>query len=54
MKKYISIISLAFVVVIAGCSKTDDDFLDIPPTSVIPADVAFTDPAHVLAILGDL
>ncbi|HEX5153433.1 MAG TPA: RagB/SusD family nutrient uptake outer membrane protein [Parafilimonas sp.] len=54
MKKYISIISLALIVVITGCSKTDDEFLDIPPTSVIPADVAFTDPALVLAILGDL
>jgi len=54
MKKYISIISLALVIVIAGCSKTDDEFLDIPPTSIIPADVAFTDPALVLSILGDL
>src|SRR6187551_85847 len=54
MKKYISIISVALVLVIAGCSKTDDEFLDIPPTSIIPADVAFTDPALVLSILGDL
>ena len=54
MKKYISIISLALLVVTIGCSKTDDEFLDIPPTSIIPADVAFTDPALVLAILGDL
>jgi hypothetical protein len=54
MKKYISIISLAVIVIIAGCSKTDDEFLDIPPTSVIPADIAFSDPALVLAILGDL
>lgn len=54
MKKYISIISLAVIVIITGCSKTDDEFLDIPPTSVIPADVAFSDPALVLAILGDL
>ena len=54
MKKYISIISLALVVIATGCSKTDDEFLDIPPTSVIPADVAFSDPALVLAVLGDL
>lgn len=54
MKKYISIISLALLAVTIGCSKTDDEFLDIPPTSIIPADVAFTDPALVLAILGDL
>lgn len=54
MKKYISIISLALIVMATGCSKTDDEFLDIPPTSVIPADVAFSDPALVLAVLGDL
>lgn len=54
MKKYLSIIALALVVVIAGCEKSDEEFMDIPPTSIIPADVAFTDPALVLAILGDL
>lgn len=54
MKKIISIISLASLVIIAGCKKSDEEFLDIPPTSVIPSDVAFTDPALVLAVLGDL
>src|ERR1044072_1752753 len=54
MKKYFSIISLAFIIVIAGCRKTDDEFLDIPPTSVIPSDVAFSDPALVLSVLADL
>jgi hypothetical protein len=54
MKKYFSIISVALVIVIAGCSKTDEEFLNIPPTQVIPADVAFSDPALVLSILGDL
>lgn len=54
MKKYISVISFAVIFIIAGCRKTDEDFLNIPPTSVIPADVAFTDPALVLAVLGDL
>ena len=53
MKKYISIISVAFLVVIAGCSK-DDEFLNIPPTQIIPEEVAFSDPALVLSILGDL
>jgi hypothetical protein len=54
MKKYVSIISFVSVLILAGCSKTDEEFLDIPPTSVIPADIAFSDPALVLAILGDL
>jgi starch-binding outer membrane protein, SusD/RagB family len=53
MKKCIYILSLALVI-ITGCRKSDDDFLTIPPTSIIPADVAFSDPALVLAILGDL
>ncbi|MHA4810068.1 RagB/SusD family nutrient uptake outer membrane protein [Flavitalea flava] len=38
---------------ITGCKK-DSDFLNIPPTQVIPNDVAFSDPALVLSILGDL
>lgn len=54
MKKCFSIISLAILVVIAGCRKSDEEFLNIDPTSVIPADVAFTDPALVLSILADL
>src|SRR5678816_2471942 len=54
MKKIISIISLASLVIMTGCKKSDEEFLNIPPTSIIPADVAFTDPALVLAILGDL
>jgi hypothetical protein len=38
---------------IAGCKK-DSNFLNVPPTQVIPSDVAFSDPALVLSILGDL
>ncbi len=53
MKKIIPIIAAAFLVSIAGCKK-DREFLDIPPTQVIPEDVAFSDPALVLSVLGDL
>ena len=53
MKKSFSIIALFVLVSIAGCKK-DSDFLDIPPNSIIPTDKAFSDPALVLSILGDL
>ena len=53
MKKifYITIFALLFAM--AGCKK-DSEFLDIPPIQVLPNDVAFSDPALVLSILGDL
>lgn len=53
MKKLIAIIPLALLLIIAGCRK-DDEFLDIPPTQIIPEETAFSDPALVLSILGDL
>ncbi len=53
MKKCISIISCILLIGLAACKK-DSEFLDIPPTQVIPEDVAFSDPALVLSILGDL
>ena len=53
MKKFIAIAPLALLLVIAGCRK-DDEFLDIPPTQIIPEGTAFSDPALVLSILGDL
>ncbi|MEO6229234.1 MAG: RagB/SusD family nutrient uptake outer membrane protein [Ferruginibacter sp.] len=53
MKKILSITILALLIGMAGCKK-DSDFLDIPPIQIIPNDVAFSDPALVLSILGDL
>ncbi|MGI8638297.1 MAG: RagB/SusD family nutrient uptake outer membrane protein, partial [Segetibacter sp.] len=53
MKKILSITTLIVLLGIAGCKK-DEDFLDIPPNAIIPSDVAFSDPALVLSILGDL
>lgn len=53
MKKIFSITILAALLVVSGCKK-DDDWLDVPPLAILPNDVAFSDPALVLSILGDL
>lgn len=53
MKKIFSITMIAVLLGMAGCKK-DSDFLNIPPIQVVPNDVAFSDPALVLSILGDL
>src|SRR3982751_1139221 len=53
MKKIFYLTVFTFLLCMAGCKK-DSEFLDIPPIQVIPADVAFSDPALVLSILGDL
>src|SRR5687768_5776680 len=53
MKKIFSITALSILLLVAGCKK-DSEYLDIPPLSIIPNDVAFSDPALVLSVLGDL
>lgn len=53
MKKIFILTILPALFCIAGCKK-DSNFLDVPPTQVITSDVAFSDPALVLSILGDL
>src|SRR5688572_13271188 len=53
MKKLFYIVFITFLLGSAGCSS-DSEFLDIPPIQVLPSDVAFSDPALVLSILGDL
>src|SRR3990170_6192508 len=53
MKKLFSIALLAFLLGMAGYKK-DSEFLDVPPIQVLPNEVAFSDPALVLSILGDL
>ncbi|EDM34331.1 putative outer membrane protein [Pedobacter sp. BAL39] len=53
MKKiyiYLTFTALLF----AGACKKDSDFLDVPPKQVIPDELAFSDPALVLSIIGDL
>ncbi|MDB5013223.1 MAG: putative outer membrane protein [Daejeonella sp.] len=53
MKKILSIALCACLLNISSCKK-DSDFLDVPPTSIITDELAFSDPALVLSILGDL
>lgn len=53
MKKILSIIVLVLLINVWGCKK-DREFLDIPPIQVLPTDVAYSDPALVLSIVGDL
>lgn len=53
MKKIVSIAMFALLLNIWGCKK-DSEFLNVPPIQVLPTDVAFSDPALVLSILGDL
>ncbi len=54
MKKIIlSITIVAVLLGMAGCKK-DSEFLDIPPIQILPNELAFSDPALVLSILGDL
>jgi len=53
MKKILLPTILVLLLVFPGCKK-DSNFLNIPPIQVIPTDVAFSDPALVISILGDL
>lgn len=53
MKKILSIIMFATLLVTGSCKK-DSNFLTIAPVSIVPTDVAFSDPALVLAVIGDL
>lgn len=53
MKKIFIYFAAATTFGIWGCNK-DSDFLDVQPTSIIPTDVAFSNPANVLSVIGDL
>jgi hypothetical protein len=53
MKKIYIYFTLLSLMLSAACKK-DSDFLDVPPKQVIPEETAFSDPALVLAIIGDL
>jgi hypothetical protein len=53
MKK-ITITTMFAALLITGACKKDSEFLDVPPKQIVSADVAFSDPALVLSILGDL
>lgn len=53
MKKIYIYLSFA-ILVFSGSCKKDSDFLDVPPKQVIPEEIAFSDPALVLSVVGDL
>lgn len=53
MKKIYIYLTLA-TLILSGACKKDSDFLDVPPKQVIPEETAFSDPALVLAVIGDL
>ncbi|MCQ6960604.1 RagB/SusD family nutrient uptake outer membrane protein [Mucilaginibacter aquariorum] len=53
MKKIFLITIVAGLFITESCRK-DSDFLDVPPKQVLPTELAFSDPALVLSILGDL
>jgi hypothetical protein len=53
MKKIFLIIVFIAGIGAVSCVK-DDEFLDVPPTSIIPGEVAFSDPNLVLSVLADL
>jgi len=53
MKKILSITVFILLVGSWGCEK-DSEFLNVPPIQVLPENVAFSDPALVLSVLGDL
>lgn len=48
------ILTLFAALLLTGSCKKDSDFLDVPPKQVIPEETAFSDPALVLSVLGDL
>lgn len=54
MKKIILSFTIATSILGLASCKKDSAFLDVPPLQVLPTDVAFSDPALVLSILGDL
>ncbi|MGY3051997.1 hypothetical protein ACVWYG_000184 [Pedobacter sp. UYEF25] len=53
MKKIFIITAGVFLLAIGSCKK-DSEFLDIPPISILPVELTFSDPALVLSVLGDL
>jgi hypothetical protein len=53
MKKIYIYLSFA-VLIFSGACKKDSEFLDVPPKQIIPEEIAFSDPALVLSVIGDL
>jgi len=55
MKKILSITTVALLAIgVWSCKKSDDEFLNVQPTTFLTNDQVFSDPALVLSVLGDL
>jgi hypothetical protein len=52
MKKLL--ITIMIVLIGTQSCKTDKEFLDVPPLSILTTDIVFSDPALALSVLGDL
>ncbi|MBB5644641.1 RagB/SusD family nutrient uptake outer membrane protein [Pedobacter cryoconitis] len=53
MKKIYTVFTFTALLFMGACKK-DSAFLDVPPKQIIPEEVAFSDPALALSVLGDL
>lgn len=53
MMKIYTVLTFTALLLTGACKK-DSAFLDVPPKQIIPEEVAFSDPALVLSVLGDL
>lgn len=53
MKKIILLATITFLIQATACRK-DSDFLNVPSTSILTNEQAFSEPAQVLSILADL
>src|SRR4051794_39966137 len=54
MKKLLLSIGLGSLLIGMNSCKKDDDYLNVPPIQILPTEVAFSDSALVVSILGDL
>lgn len=54
MKKIVSILSIATLLIATEGCKKDSEFLDVQPTSILNNDQAFADATQTLSILADL
>jgi len=55
MKKIFSITAVALLAIgVWSCKKSDNEFLNVQPTTFLTNDQVFSDPSLVLSVLGDL
>ena len=54
MRKNIILLGVITILTWTSCSKSDEEFLDRPPSSILTQEQVFSDPSVVLSVLGDL